>query len=826
MKSKFLKIISLFLILILLCPSFSSSAYAQKSPDERIFVEVTYGFDNFTRFYRSTPVFVTITNTGKAISGTIQISFQGLDAHTTSYTSNFSLISNNTDTFVVNTSNIPSYTNVHIEIFDSSNKRIYSATELSLNQNTCDIYTGILSTHPENMDYLKEIAFYSETYGSYYAMRLEDLNASPALEDAESLKMIDILFLGTYDVSDLSQKQLTAIKEWIYDGGLLITGPAVQYAKLWDALDLEPNYMEAQAHSIETDFSVNQTAFNYLESPLSTQPLTENPTEDDISNARYGRSSLAIDNKIIEADPVTLDFYETETSVSSDFKTDQRMQSVFYGYGSVISLNFNFDTDAFAQWNGSAPVMHQMISDYAGDSNERLFAEYDIFPSYYSAQSVLPNSISVNDFNLGKYVAIFVIYILIIGPVLYIVLKKFDLRHLLWILIPCISFVCLGFIYVISAETRKNEPFLNQAMTISYDTDKAREEVTMCAILPEKGQYQLEIPDIYRLRYYCTDDIMVSTYLPFLSFQEEVQSSQDYDINYTSTENATEITINNTAAFSEWYFNGTREYLTSQNIYITVISDQGKYTIDIVNHTENDLDYSGIYVGDQVIITGPIKSGETVHLEDVSVESYDPDATENREYQSLLKLVQLESLTESIDPLQSQALTMIYDDRYNTQGSRPVYFVGINNHYQSDALRDSQWTQYGSLLVTKTVDIQYCSENGSVFIPDINALECETSDSFDSTYFYNGTCEISYTLPEDMILTELLSDTQTDVNVYVFNYTTDTYDRLEQLKEDSDHTLSAYVYQQCIQIKMEYSSMTYDGRQLTPVISLKGVTQK
>lgn len=820
MKNRRFKILSFFLIILFIFAAQTFQSAASSKPENRVSVSVKYGYDNYSKFYRSTPVFVTIKNNGSAISGEIRISFRGTDTRKTSYSKNFSLVSEQTDTFVINTCSIPSYTNVLIEVFDDDERLIYSKNDISLNKNTHDIFAGILTESSQILNYLNEIVFYSESYGTYNAMRLIDLGASKALDFTESLSTFDLIFIGEYDISKLSDMQLDALSEWIYDGGTLITGPACQYTYLWKSLSLTPYFLDADETVVATDFSVAGMPQNYLKSPLSWEALNENSTEEEISSIRYGQTNLSIGNRIVKASPIEIGFYEDDQRIDSDFVKHTWSQSANYGHGLVISTNFKYDSEVFASWSGSSLAMYQLLCEHESFVDNLFTDGYDEFPSYYMAQSLLPNSISVEDFSLEKYVFILVVYILIICPVIYVLLKKNDKRHYVWIIVPLLSVLALCFIYIVSDETRKNEPFLNQATTITYSDDSAREEVTLCAIFPEKGQFHLDIPDIYRMRWFYIDDTMRYTYLPYFSMEEEIISSDRYDIHYGEGNHSAAITINNASSFSEWYFNCTRDYLTSENVYIKMNSSEGSYDITVINHTKTDLDYSGIFIGNQLIPLGPIASGKTIHITDIKPEILN-DPSYSSEYLGITKLLEVQPSEQNIDADKSQALTMIYNEREGNNSSRPVYFAGISMNYQSNALRDTLWQQYGALLVTKSVDITYEIKDNTIIIPHISALA--NSVLFDEKIYAGENIEITYTLPDDFALTDAIIEGQNAAKVLMFNYETLSYDDISALKRDDHKTLSAYVSDQVIQLRYENNSYVFDKQPIIPNISLKGV---
>ena len=58
------------------------------------------------------------------------------------------------------------------------------------------------------------------------------------------------------------------------------------------------------------------------------------------------------------------------------------------------------------------------------------------------------------------------VYVIIAGPVAYIIMKKKDKRNLLWLIVPVLSVAFSVTIYLIGTSTRIQRPFINYVSTI------------------------------------------------------------------------------------------------------------------------------------------------------------------------------------------------------------------------------------------------------------------------------------------------------------------------------------------------------------------------
>lgn len=723
------------------------------SDEEPFNIEITWGFDNYSSETSTLPVFINMqaNNPDVAASGTIRLTYNSGDGRRTAYTEHYSLFSGRSECIVIDVANIRTHTEVLLEIFDSADKLLMSKTYLSLNQQIDDIFSGYIGDNASSMQYLQTMVVDTDL-GYSKDIRMVDITNSPALNSAARLNTFDIIFTESQAVDRLSKNELTSLKNWVYDGGILVTGSAQEYTDLWE------------------DFGVS--------------------------------------------------FYNT--NVSGEDQSTDFYQIASLGRGNVIFLYFDYTGKDLFYWQDAKENIHNILMKRASTTQLTQKFLHGSYPNIYQAESMLPNSVAVKDFSISKYVLIVALYIIIIGPVSYIILKKKERRYFLWGLIPCFAIIFLGIIYTASSDIRKDDPFFNHVVAIDYSGNIARENDSISLTLPQKGIYSFNIPDFYRLRYYYSNRYVVGS-APFNLLNENMITADGYDISYLSDSHETTININNTFAFSEWYFNTAREYYSSDNIDVYVSNNAGSYTIDITNHTEYDFDYSGIFVGDNLIDIGNLNAGDSVQYEQVSLTS---GLT-----QSITALLDIDDLDERNIPVKKrQASSMIFDDRNSYKINTPVYFLGICNDFESHVLRNSNWEKYGVLLVTKSVQIDYTDTDGVIDIPDISELlyayEIPEYTLYDYSYIYNEEEIVTYQIPEDITLTRIKTESLEDAFVYIYNYENNDYEILNLLQAGKNDNLEAYTQNRQIRIKYTLDNPISNYQIIKPLISLKGVVEQ
>ena len=75
--------------------------------------------------------------------------------------------------------------------------------------------------------------------------------------------------------------------------------------------------------------------------------------------------------------------------------------------------------------------------------------------TYWSFQQIVDEFPSISPPNFGLLLVMFIIYMIVVAPVLYLVLRRVDKREWSWWLIPLISIICGAAIFFFGAENKR-----------------------------------------------------------------------------------------------------------------------------------------------------------------------------------------------------------------------------------------------------------------------------------------------------------------------------------------------------------------------------------
>ena len=263
---------------------------------------------------------------------------------------------------------------------------------------------GILSDAYADLTYLdmggKELYFYND----FYPIKLKELQQS-SLED--ELPSLTYLVIDQYNTDILTYDERHAIENWILDGGVLIIGTGV-YAQ--DTLNsFGSGYLGIQCYEIPgPEDGESESTGTYVDlSQLTTVEL-------DVSPGKY--SSIYYD-------------YESGIWYGS------------MGSGSVCALTYSLAElgrkDAF-NWSMAQEEFVERTLDTAGNYSSLRHSSssgYDDNGRYIlNMLGTLGNSNSILNFGILK--GIVIVYVIFVGPLLYLILRFMKRRELYWVAVP------------------------------------------------------------------------------------------------------------------------------------------------------------------------------------------------------------------------------------------------------------------------------------------------------------------------------------------------------------------------------------------------------
>lgn len=418
---------------------------------------------------------------------------------------------------------------------------------------------GVLSERPQDMQILAGMAppdvsaADASTFYSTYFFDGEDFPASGALMDNFRIIVADGI-----DFASLSEKQREALCGWVAEGGMLVIGTGEAGERTLGGLEMT------------ADISVSGTAAG----SVAGTPVT-----------------LAV----LEGGNIEPLWQENGTVLAYEKRA---------GEGRVILPAFSIATAPMAAKPETPSVLWELcrMADEAyltvntdGD-NDYYYSRTDNFPP-------------LGEGTVKLLLGFLACYVLIVGPVLYLILKKLDKREKGWVVIPAMAVLCMAVILLIS----KTSPY-SRGMVRLVSTVELTEGMDTAAAETELHIKSADRGDVtYRNE----------EKLPLFPKKEEYYY---YNFNFASGEtncgykmlsgDNTEITFLDSQGWETNHLVGRTVVQTGGALESGLILENGRLKGTVTNGTNVGFVDSVLSVNGTWLRIGPIQAGDTVEVDE------------------------------------------------------------------------------------------------------------------------------------------------------------------------------------------------------------------
>lgn len=791
------------LMLAIIIIGFSRVSLGQKVsaslPDEAVNVEVEYGYDSFANFGRYMPITAKI-NSNEDFSGWLEASIPQIEDRKV-YRKEVNTTAGETKDVSMLIPLTGGFANVEVKLIDDEKHIIYeSINQIQLGNYEKILFAGVLTNDLPALSYFDNLAI--KTFSL-------DENIFPS--DHLYLDNLDILIINDFDTSLLDGKQINAMQQWILKGGTLAIGSGEGALKT-----VEP---------IADEFGIGTTGaetFDQSKLKLRSVSMDSYVDEDSIEELKHRvlrfeeernllRNEIIRQNKqlAIDGDPtipissvneedwpskaieeykspnITKDFANLYF-VERDFKEDLYYQRKELGKGNILLFNIDLaGQQTTTKDDQQTTYEHILVATIVGNLSEskraQIYDGMDKSGMYLPVTSSMSYTDTENIPRVGKYIIILLIYIIVIGPITYIILKKKDKLGLIWIIVPITAVVFTFVIYIAGSNTRVEEPFVGYLEMRTFKDDNiVEDELYFSITAPYNDKYSLKISPHYHITELVSRGPEFSSY----GLHRLKANSKKYQASINYASNNTIIEINNNPAFNPVFFQYRDESIGKNPIEADI-----RYTGDIIEgtitNTSSKTLSNAMYIGDAFIFNiGKINAGQTVDISDLEmIFVHDTSDIYNS---GIIDYIVTEKSKESELSNESPSLKSVdlYDWQFNTDmvdinRKREIlhYFVDSQITYAPDenciiGFVDDVNTNslimeisndldvYGTKAILSKVDVDY-SQGDRVFVPSISSLVSkEEIDNFGlkgnkyGSYYYPTTISeeettMEYYLPED-----------------------------------------------------------------------------
>lgn len=723
---------------------------AAKGAEEVITVKPTFGVDGVYKSYREMPITLEVESLGKDIQGELDVIYPIQDGRGMDISQEISIASGDKKTLVLS-----------IPVWDSLNKIV-----VKINQNDKVIYeqefqlgnsrrisenkliVGALSEDSESLSYMNSLSLSqsqnnaSKVSGINFETTVMAVPVEFLKENSKILDIYDVIVIDNFDTSKLSKGQITAIKQWVEKGKLLIVGTGVYSNKTLSMF--KDGYL-----GVSTDTLKTINGYQLL-------PFTMKNGEKIIDDQGY---------------------FQKETKNS----------------GAIVISSYALGSEPFKTQIGKSSIT-KVLEDSV--SSAMLEANYQYGEMDHRVQTMVGNVVDIKLPNLKVLFGLLILYALIVGPIMFIIFKKLKKSSGLWIAIPVMGLVFTVIISLVGGTTRLRNPIMNIKNFIQVDdAGEGKLNSVVGIMFPYKGDLSVEEPENSKL-----DNLLMNQWYgqgDQDSFKKNIAQKVSYVDGKRIYKN------NGMSPFSPAYFSLAGENKKIGKIDSNIYFREGKIEGNLKNTLDFQLESSYLLTASGIYDLGNLEKGQSINLSEVkdkyknlndfnsAINNFSgaqtPEDMEER-LRNNIKYSDLEYFTNKY--------LKIYGGNNITIGKN--YLIGYIDGVMAENLNIgvAKVDKKEKTLVAIPLNLSY--ENNGVIeypfgliAPELNSKSTVRGfDSYNGYIYENGDAYLDYTVEKNLNVESIyfMQDTSSNNNYggnlqkvskfEVYNYKTNSYEEL------------------------------------------------
>ncbi len=434
-------------LLVMLVMSFILPT-TQASAAATLEVKATAGVSGKAKYQSVVPLQVTVKNNGADFSGDMAINSSNSYEAASALVVPIDIAAGEEKTFSFYLDGLADYSYSDTDLFafyegniEKGKKIAYKGTK-RLQSNFLDPSSTFIYTLTDKSDRLSALLRLSTfvAQSNVEVFNINQLKDYTLPEDSQGLAMANVIVVDEVAIADLTQKQQEALLKWVQDGGTLLLGAADQInATAGIFKEYLPLSLSHEMTAISAEALTKLSGGGIFTQPISVYAATS--SEGSLPVLTENNAVLAAKKKVGSGEVI-----QTTFSLG-----DQPLASMD-GYGALLAkvMNIQSISQQGMMRQGQSPL--DQISYELRTINE-LFPSFEVSVSYM--------------------LIVIILYILIIGPILYFVLKKADKREHAWWIIPSISVVLSIVLFIVGAKDRIVQPQVQQSAFYKINEDNS-----------------------------------------------------------------------------------------------------------------------------------------------------------------------------------------------------------------------------------------------------------------------------------------------------------------------------------------------------------------
>ncbi len=525
---------------------------------------------------------VTVENRGEDFTGTVQLVFSGKSYRNCAYNTPIVLPGQGKKQFTVTISDraVDMVRGVcALNFLDEKGNLLQSTGQSNVFGNAkAGIQVGILSDSYSELTYLDGGGrnLWIQGFGS--PVSLVELNQDNL---KESLSGLYFLVIDQFNVSSLGEETIQSIQDWVKDGGWLMLGTG--------------EYADQTLSGFEEDFL-----------KMDVGKISQSGEENNIlvTAVRHGDYYEYLDNGIdfsqmaiaeLNFDRTDGDYYESQDVPAVQVSRGDGIVSVYY----------------FSLGEKELQKMPEYMVLRLYETNMYASTQYQ----YYSNDSELGRlgrralafiGNSNTEVNFGFLDVLIGAYVVLIGPVLYLILRRCGKREWYWVCVPALGLVFIVGVYFMGQGTRVNGTRLFSVTVQQAESTQA--DTYLLGFHSGMSPWTVELAEGYTVagpgleNYYGSGAGSVDNYFYLVENNDSglsvgIKPQENFENGYLYAGKKTQ----------------SRGNITGQGVQIedSIKDPEGI----LVNGTDYDMAYMAIWDNSRLYVFSDVKAGETLNLQ-------------------------------------------------------------------------------------------------------------------------------------------------------------------------------------------------------------------
>lgn len=701
--------------------------------DNDMVIRLRYGFCGIVQKNQSMPMEVTI-ETNRQWEGSIKVLIPVSEEREACYETKIKATKGTSvQNITIPSMETVSYFKVSIDDEDSRNI-VTTKVQTGIDENDT-LYMGVLSDDASALQYFDGM---TKQKGERKASISQVQVSADELPDKEEwLSALDYLLVNQFCTDELSKEQISAIQKWVEQGGIFIVGTGGDDKKTLNSL-------------INCVATAKKTKKEYVSLALSNKEKIE----------------LQLNHTSIELQ---------KNSVSQSIANDSIFQKVSYGKGYFCLCEIDLSDSILEKY--TEEIAQNIINDITTKRYTKVTT--DKAETIQSLSKVLSFNYEKGMPNIFIYICLFIVYIGLIGPTTYFILKHFDKKTYFFVVVCLLSFIFTALVFRVSSDYKKKKPTTNLFTVINEE--EAYDTIYMSSQNSKKKGYTLQLPTTITsvqaipslTSLYGTDDLIDWT-----------QKETEYAI--TKKDNACVVQFMKKPVLEQNLLRLTKEKQSDTGrLSYKLQFDEDTIRGNLKNNTKYDFSYLLFYYQKTFWVIKDFSQGAMAYVKNEDVELLDLTNNEREYFISDTKFPTSTKQEKQALNSAQKILAFLYDDILKNTEEDKAYFIGILAQNDDSTLQDNNFEVNEQCVYVQSVSKDEVKGNT---VMDILQLYLQKTDGdIYSGILYSKSAKLSYQFDDEIGQLIRLNDYY-EGKIYAYNYETKRYDRI--LKNSQDRMTS------------------------------------